>query len=184
MKEAFRKIKDWSKKYDVFMSINVSPSQFLDRRFVNKVVEVLKETEAPSSNITLEITETSLMQNPEDSIRIIKRLKSLGFKLAVDDFGTGYSSLAYLKRLPIDVIKVDMTFTQNVVSSNVDRAIISSVVTLSKSLGLSTLAEGVETREQLQVIKELGCDLAQGYYFGKPMSEEEAEALLNKEKGL
>lgn len=181
MREAFKRAKRWS---GVFMSLNVSPSQFLDRRFVNRVVEVLKETEAPASRITLEITETSLMQNPEDSIRTLKRLKSLGFKLAVDDFGTGYSSLSYLKKLPLDIIKVDMTFIQNVVSSNVDRAIISSIVTLSKSLGLSTLAEGVETREQLQVIKELGCDLAQGYYFGKPMAEEEAEALLRKEKGL
>jgi len=120
----------------------------------------------------------------EVSVAVLKRLRAKGFRVAVDDFGTGYSSLAYLKRLPIDIIKVDMTFTQGMVKSNVDRSIVKAVVGLSKSLGLKSLAEGVETVEQVEILKELGCDLAQGYLFGKPMREEEAEALIRKEKGL
>ncbi len=183
MEKAFSKSKEWE-KYGVYVSVNVSPKQFIDRRFVDRVKEVLKGTEANPFSLVLEITETSLMYDPEESAKRLKRLKTLGFRLAVDDFGTGYSSLAYLKRLPIDIIKIDMTFTQNVNQSKVDRAIVSSIIMLANSLGLETLAEGVETKGQLEAMKEMGCDLVQGFYLGRPVPEEEAEQLIRKEKGL
>ena len=184
MGEAFKKSREWGDRYGIYVSMNISPRQFMDRNFVKRVLQIASDTNANNEHVVLEITETSLMRNPEESVSILKRLRAKGFKVAVDDFGTGYSSLAYLKRLPIDIIKVDMTFTQGMVKSNVDRSIVMAVIGLSKSLGLKSLAEGVETREQVNILRELGCDLAQGYLFGKPMKEEEAEALIRKEKGL
>ncbi len=184
MEKAFERSRDWGERYGIYVSVNISPRQFTDRNFVKRVLEITAETGALSSNIVLEITETSLMKNPEESVGILKRLKAKGFRISVDDFGTGYSSLAYLKRLPLDIIKVDMTFTQSMVSSEVDRSIVQAVINLARSLKLKSLAEGVETHEQVRILRELGCDLVQGYLFGKPMPEEEAEKLLRKEKGL
>jgi len=184
MMETFKRSKYWGNKYGIYISVNISPRQFMDKNFVKRVLQIASDANASNEHIVLEITETSLMKNPEESVAVLKRLRAKGFRVAVDDFGTGYSSLAYLKRLPIDIIKVDMTFTQGMVKSNVDRSIVKAVVGLSKSLGLKSLAEGVETVEQVEILKELGCDLAQGYLFGKPMREEEAEALIRKEKGL
>ena len=180
IENAFRQAKEWVEEDSgrFLLSVNVSPAQFLDRAFLDKMIDVVERTRAPTRSIVLEITETSLMRDPEESIRVLKRLRGMGFRIAVDDFGTGYSSLSYLRRLPLDIIKLDMVFTQNVLESDVDRAIVNSVVTLSKTLGLLTLAEGIETEEQLNVIRELGCDLGQGYYFGKPMPEEEAQRLI------
>jgi predicted signal transduction protein with EAL and GGDEF domain len=184
LRETFTKAKEWGDRFKVFVSVNISPRQFTDRRFLEKVGGMIKETGVNPAYVTLEITETSLMYNPEESATILKKLKVQGFNIALDDFGTGYSSLAYLRRLPIDVIKIDTSFTQSIVESDVDRAIVSSVVSLSTSLGLHTLAEGVERRDQMDVLRALGCDSAQGYFLGKPMTLEEAELLLGKEKRL
>jgi diguanylate cyclase (GGDEF)-like protein len=184
MEESFKRSKDWGERFGIYISVNVSPKQFLDRKFVSKVLETVESTKADASKIVLEITETSLMKNPEESVRILKKLKAKGLRIAVDDFGTGYSSLSYLKKLPIDIIKIDMTFTKGMMNNPIDRSIVKAVIDLAKSLGLDSLAEGVETRHQVSVLKELGCKLAQGYLFSKPVSEEEAEALIRKEKGL
>ncbi len=156
----------------------------MDRSFVKNTLEISHRVEAQKPKIVLEITETSLMKNPEESINILKRLKSHGFLIAVDDFGTGYSSLSYLKQLPLDVIKIDMSFVRNIPQSHIDRSIVSTIIELSKSLGLKSLAEGVETKEQLNILVEMGCELAQGYLFGKPMPKEDIERLIRKEKGL
>ena len=184
LKEVFERAKDWGDRYKIFVSVNISPKQFVDRRFLEKVGKLIKETGVNPAHVTLEITETSLMYNPDESASVLKKLKVQGFNIALDDFGTGYSSLAYLRRLPIDIIKIDISFTRSIVSSDVDRAIVSSIVNLSTSLGLHTLAEGVERRAQIDVLKSLGCDWAQGYFLGKPTNLEEAELLLRKEKGL
>ena len=184
MREALLTAKEWCEKYDVQISVNISPRQFTDRRFLDRTVGIMKEVGADPSWIVLEITEGTLMYNPEESERVLKRLKALGFKVAIDDFGVGYSSLAYLKRLPVDIIKIDVSFIKNVVSSPVDRAIVSAVVDLSRSLNLRTVAEGVEDPEQMGVLESLGCIYAQGFLLGRPMRKEEAEALLKKERGL
>ncbi len=183
MEETFKLSKEWE-KYNIFINVNVSPRQFMDRSFVKNTLEISHRVEAQKPKIVLEITETSLMKNPEESINILKRLKSHGFLIAVDDFGTGYSSLSYLKQLPLDVIKIDMSFVRNIPQSHIDRSIVSTIIELSKSLGLKSLAEGVETKEQLNILVEMGCELAQGYLFGKPMPKEEIERLIRKEKGL
>ena len=184
MREALLTAKEWCEKYDVQISVNISPRQFTDRRFLDRTVGIMKEVGADPSWIVLEITEGTLMYNPEESERVLKRLKALGFKVAIDDFGVGYSSLAYLKRLPVDIIKIDVSFIKNVVSSPVDRAIVSAVVDLSRSLNLRTVAEGVEDPEQMGVLESLGCIYAQGFLLGRPMRKEEAEVLLRKERGL
>jgi diguanylate cyclase (GGDEF)-like protein len=184
MREAFSVAREWCRDYGVNVSINISPRQFTDRKFLDRVVRTIKEVGADPACVTLEITESSLMYNPEESERILKRLKALGFKVAIDDFGTGYSSLAYLRRLPVDIIKIDISFIKNLVSNPVDRAIISAVVDLSKSLNLRTVAEGVETPEQLRILEHLGCNYAQGFLLGRPMPKEEAGMLLKKERGL
>ncbi|WP_457600174.1 EAL domain-containing protein [Hydrogenivirga sp.] len=184
MLNAFRKSRDWGDRYGIYISVNISPRQFTDRKFINRVLEIARETDANAEKVVLEITETSLMKNPEESVSILKRLRAKGFSIAIDDFGTGYSSLVYLKRFPMDIIKIDMNFTQQMVNSDVDRAIVASVVNLAHSLKLKSLAEGVETEDQLKILRGIGCELAQGYLFGKPMPEEEAEELIRKEKGL
>ncbi len=184
MEKAFYKSREWGERYGVYISVNVSPRQFSDRKFVNSVFELADKTKAQPHHLILEITEASLMKDPEESVNILKSLKAKGFSVAIDDFGTGYSSLSYLRKLPIDIIKIDMTFVQNIVESRVDRAIVESIVRLSRFLGLRTVAEGVEARKQAKILEEIGCDYAQGYLFGRPMPEEEAENLLLKEKAL
>jgi len=186
VERTFSKSKEWE-SYGVFVSLNVSPRQFADRRFLEGIAHTLKKTKADPSRLVLEITETSMMADTERSIRVLKELKALGFRIAVDDFGMGFSSLAYLKKFPIDILKIDMSFTHNVVSSRVDRAIVSSITALAKALGLETLAEGVESEQQLEAMRELGCDLLQGFHLGRPMPEEKAEELMittRAKKGL
>ena len=184
MREAFSTAREWYSKYDVQVSVNVSPRQFTDRKFLERTVAVIKETGSDPSSVILEITESSLMYNPEESERVLKRLKALGFKVAIDDFGIGYSSLAYLKRLPVDIIKIDISFIQNIASNPIDRAVVSAVVELSRSLNLRTVAEGVEDPKQMSILESLGCMYAQGFLLGKPMPKEEADLLLKKERGL
>ena len=183
LREAFIMARRWFGK-GIYISVNISPKQFVNTGFAEKVGSLIKETGVNPRDVILEITESSLMHNPEESAKILKKLKAMGFNIALDDFGTGYSSLAYLRKLPIDIIKIDTSFTQSILTSETDRAIISSVVSLSSSLGLKTLGEGVERRAHVEILRELGCDYAQGYYFGAPMSPEEAERLIRKEKGL
>jgi EAL domain-containing protein (putative c-di-GMP-specific phosphodiesterase class I) len=120
------------------------------------------------------------MRDVQESSRQLSQLKRLGFHIAVDDFGTGYSSLSYLHQLPIDTLKIDKSFIDKVTESSGTRPIVEAVVSLSKSLALTTIAEGVETREQFDVLNELGCDVIQGYYFFKPLPIDAVEKLLRK----
>jgi len=150
------------------IAVNVSARQFEDPYFLERVARVLEETGVPPSCIELELTESCLMNDPERMSEIMTTLKELGFCIAIDDFGTGYSSLAYLKRFPIDTLKIDQTFVRNMLEDNNDRAIISTILAIAQQMGLTTVVEGVETEEQRQALQRLGCVLAQGYYFSKP----------------
>ncbi len=150
------------------IAVNVSARQFEDPYFLERVARVLEETGVPPSCIELELTESCLMNDPERMSEIMTTLKGLGFCIAIDDFGTGYSSLAYLKRFPIDTLKIDQTFVRNMLEDNNDRAIISTILAIAQQMGLTTVVEGVETEEQRQALQRLGCVLAQGYYFSKP----------------
>jgi EAL domain-containing protein (putative c-di-GMP-specific phosphodiesterase class I) len=129
--------------------------------------------------LCLELTESGLITATEDTIERLRQLKNLGVSLAIDDFGTGYSSLTYLKRFPIDVIKTDRSFVNEMCTNADDAAIVTAVVGLGHSLGLRSVAEGVETPEQLALLTQLGCDLAQGYYFSRPVAIDVIHSMLD-----
>jgi diguanylate cyclase (GGDEF)-like protein/PAS domain S-box-containing protein len=157
------------------ISVNVSGRQFLDKAFFNKINQLLSMVDGIENCLELEITESVLLQNLDENIRILKSLKDKGMKIAVDDFGTGYSSLNYLKKLPIDTLKIDRSFVSGVCENKQDEAIATTIITLGKSLDLKVIAEGVENEEQLNFLAERGCDAAQGFYIGRPMPANEAE---------
>jgi EAL domain-containing protein (putative c-di-GMP-specific phosphodiesterase class I) len=135
-------------------------------------------------SLEFEITESVLMTNAKKAIDRLAQLKKLGVKLAIDDFGTGYSSLSYLRRFPVDVLKIDRAFVTGLGTSREDAAIVHLIITLAKALGLETVAEGVETFEQLAELKSLGCDQIQGFYVAKPLDAREATLLLEKSFNL
>jgi diguanylate cyclase (GGDEF)-like protein len=150
------------------MAVNFSVRQ-LQNDFASTVESVLAEIGLAPELLELEITENTLMENAEDNLQALHRLHSLGVRLTIDDFGTGYSSLAYLKRFPVDTIKIDQSFVHDVPQDLDDSAIVKSIIALAHSLRLEVVAEGVENESQLNFLKDISCDLMQGYYFGKPM---------------
>jgi EAL domain-containing protein (putative c-di-GMP-specific phosphodiesterase class I) len=154
------------------MSVNLSARQFREKNLVAKTVEVLDETGLAARYLELEITESLIMSHADSTVVLLRRLHQLGVGLSIDDFGTGYSSLAYLKRFPVQSIKIDQSFVREVTTNADDAAIVTAVVAMAKSLKLNLIAEGVETREQLDFLAALGCDEYQGYYFGRPMPAE------------
>jgi diguanylate cyclase (GGDEF)-like protein len=169
------------------VSVNLSGRQFSQPHLADEIADVLRETNLDPSLLILEITETILMEDINTVSSTLTELKALGVSLAVDDFGTGYSSLSYLKRLPISTLKVDQSFVQGLGENPEDSAIVRAIVTMSKSLGLEVVAEGVETEDQRQLLHELGCDRAQGYLFSKPLQaplleEFTSTTVINKQR--
>ena len=153
----------------VKVAVNVSPLQFNRIDFADNVAKTLDETGIDPTMVELELTESLVMNNVEDSSRQMKSLKMLGVHVAVDDFGTGYSSLSYLHRLPIDTLKIDRSFVEKIADVDGTRPIVETIMSLARSLGMQTVAEGVETQAQLEIIRELRCDLIQGYLFSRPI---------------
>lgn len=169
IEEACRQARNFAQNgQDIQLAINISARQFQHRHFIKQLQSALDSTGVNPKNIELEITESLIMENAENSIEIMQKLKDMGFALAIDDFGTGYSSLSYLKRFPIDTLKVDQAFVRNLETDQADQNIVRAIVDLGKHLGLKIVAEGVETEGQWHFLKELGCDYIQGYYFSKP----------------
>jgi diguanylate cyclase (GGDEF)-like protein len=159
------------------LAINVSGRQFQDSASVDTMVAILQETGVDPECLEMELTESSLMTNAEQVIKSLGKLKDIGVKLAIDDFGTGFSSLEYLRRLPLDTLKIDRSFVQDI--SNPDgAALVSSIVDLAHWLRLRVVAEGVETREQLRFLQRVGCDNMQGYLFSRPLPGEQFRMLL------
>ena len=163
---------------DVRIAVNISARQFSDPRLPTTVARALEESGLDASALELEITETMLMHDVEEAIRTLETLHELGVSLAVDDFGTGYSSLAYLKRLPLDRVKVDRTFVSEIPHNEDDMAITSAVIAMAHQLKLDVVAEGVETQAQLDFLAAEQCELAQGYLFGQPLPFEQVEAAV------
>ena len=151
------------------VAVNVSPRQFQQKDFLEKVAQIVSKTGISPSALELEITETSIMQNADQVVTLLSELKRRGVRIAIDDFGIGYSSLEYLKRLPIDRLKIDRTFVSDATNDPDDAAIVVAIITLAHNLRLKVMAEGVETEEQLRFLQLLKCDEGQGYLFGKPM---------------
>jgi diguanylate cyclase (GGDEF)-like protein/PAS domain S-box-containing protein len=156
------------------VSINLSSLQFQQANLVEIVLQALTLFNVEPSLLELELTESAVMSDVESSITTLRKLKELGVSISIDDFGTGYSSLSYLKRFPIDTLKVDRSFVTNITTNSQDESIIRAIIALAKSLQLKTIAEGVETRDQLGMLREMGCDYIQGYLFGQPLPLEEA----------
>ncbi len=152
------------------LSVNFSALQFQQPRFISIVAEILKETNLDPRWLELELTESSVMKDPEQAIEKLHELKLMGIKVAIDDFGTGYSSLNYLKRFPIDTLKIDRSFVSDVCKDPHDTAIVRAIITLGHALDLTVIAEGVETGEQLEYLSELECDVVQGFLFSKSLS--------------
>ncbi len=163
------------------VAINVSVQQFHEPGLPELINSIIEESGADTERLTLEVTESVLAGDVEESIRVLKELKALGPKLSIDDFGTGYSSLSYLKQFPIDELKIDRSFIIEVESDHRDEAIVSTIIFLAHALGLKTVAEGIEEEGQLRVLREKNCDIYQGYYYAKPMPAADLEPLLIKD---
>ena len=160
------------------ISVNLSGRQLAHPNLVADVKQIITDTHINPSQVELEITESVLMDDVEVSEDALGQLKKLGVKLAVDDFGTGYSSLSYLRRFPVDVLKVDRSFVDGLGEDPSDSAIVTAIITLAHTLGLSAVGEGVETQTQLDELRHLGCDMAQGFLMARPGTGHDVEELL------
>ena len=163
------------------VSVNISMRQFKQRDFVSTVGRILEETGLEPKYLEVELTESVIMGDAEVTIKILRELKAMGIRLSIDDFGTGYSSLVYLKRMPIDMLKIDQSFVRDIVVDPNDAAITRATIQVARSLNLDVIAEGVETEEQLEMLNGLGCDKVQGYLFSRPLPPEEVRGFLKKE---
>ena len=158
--------------------MNTSAATLLDLRFPDDVAALLERWDAPPGALSLELTEETIMTDPERAQDVLARLSELGIDLSLDDFGTGYSSLGMLKRLPVRELKIDRSFVMDLLDDAEDAAIVRSTVELSRNLGLRVVAEGVESAEAWDLLAAWGCDLAQGYHLSRPLPEDELRALL------
>ena len=159
-----------SKTSDEFqIAINISVVQFRNRNLINDIGNLLQLYAVPASRVTLELTEAVAMSEPEIAIAIMDELHKLGVGIAIDDFGTGYSSLSYLKKFRVNKLKIDKSFVDDIETDSDDRAIVSAIISMARSLGLTTIAEGVETKAQVDWLNENNCDQIQGYFFSKPL---------------
>ena len=165
-----------------YVSVNVSPRQFRDDRLLQVVTDALEFSGLPASRLQLEITEGALVQDPEAAAQMLQSLRELGVRVAVDDFGTGYSSLAYLKKFPLTTLKIDRAFVKDLPLAPKDRAICSSVCAMARDLGLTAVAEGVETTAQLEMLRDMGCTGIQGYLTGRPAPLESIFAIHSENK--
>jgi diguanylate cyclase (GGDEF)-like protein len=164
------------------VAVNFSARQFQQPTFIASVAEILKETHLDPRWLELELTESSIMKDPEQAIEKLHELKLMGIRVAIDDFGTGYSSLNYLKRFPIDTLKIDRSFVSDVCKDPHDTAIVRAIITLGHALDLTVIAEGVETREQLEYLSSLGCDVVQGFLFSKSLTKDDFGELLMEQR--
>lgn len=182
LKEACLQCKEWMQKGYEFksISVNVSSVDMQKNNFLENIKKILKETKISPDIIELEITETALMTSIDYNINELNELKKIGIRIALDDFGTGYSSLNYLRSIPINTLKIDKSFIDNITTSKKEESIMNNIIEMAHTMDLKVVAEGVETSNQLKVLKEKRCDYIQGYYFSRPLPPEEIEKLLLK----
>jgi len=164
----------------VCISMNLSPRQVEDDNLLNDIKSALKDTGMASQLLELEISESMVMHNPTHMISVLTEIKNMGVRLAIDDFGTSYSSLAQIKHFPFDTLKVDRSFIRNISEDAEDKAIAKAIIAMGKTLSLTVVAEGVETMEEMDFLKENSCDEMQGYYFSKPLMPEHFAELMRK----
>jgi diguanylate cyclase (GGDEF)-like protein/PAS domain S-box-containing protein len=183
LSEACKQMHKWQKRYGMenplFISVNLSGKQFAQSDLIEQVKSIITETRLNPRGLKLEITETVVMENIEMATQMLQQLRDLGVQLSIDDFGTGYSSLSYLHRFPIDTLKVDKSFVMEMVDNNENIEIVRTIIMLAQNLGMDVIAEGIETKEQLALLRKLKCEKGQGYYFSKPLEKAAAENLLS-----
>ncbi len=182
LREALTQVAAWTERFadrdPITVAVNISAKQFALDDFDRRVEAMLVETGADPARVCLEITESVLLDDAEETIEKLNRLKQIGVHLAIDDFGTGYSSLSYLRRFPVDILKVDQAFVSGLGHDPGDSAIVQAVVAMGKALHMTTLAEGVETAHHVIELRELDCDIAQGFHFARPVPAEDFAAML------
>jgi len=182
LREACRQLSKWKAQPaadpNLIISVNLSVKQFLQPNLVADIKVLLSELAFPPQSLKLEITESTVMGDPTAAVEMLLQMKALGIRLAIDDFGTGYSSLSYLHRFPLDTLKIDRSFISGMCQGGEDMEIARTIMPLANNLRLDVVAEGVETPEQVAILKNLRCEFAQGFYFSKPVAADEAEALL------
>jgi EAL domain-containing protein (putative c-di-GMP-specific phosphodiesterase class I) len=161
------------------MSVNLSGTQFRHEFLAETVESTIKEFSIDPRHLTLEITESIFVKDQEFSIKVLNRLKGIGVAIAIDDFGTGYSSLSYLKRFPVDYVKIDQSFVQDVATDPDATSLVTAIINMAHSLNLKTIAEGVETEDQWKILRLLKCDMAQGFYFSAALPPKDVEKLLH-----
>jgi len=168
---SLRELVRWQKRshHPIHMSVNLSSTQFKERDLVDRVEGVLRALRLDGNAVKLELTETAIMQDPVQAIAVMERLREQGVSLSIDDFGTGYSSLSYLKEFPVQTVKIDKSFVEGIGENVNNQEIIKAIISMAKNLHMETLAEGVETQEQLNFLMQEGCDHVQGYYFSPPV---------------
>ncbi len=180
--DACRQMRRWQKQYPsdvpLYISVNLSGKQFTQPDLIERVSAILEKTRLDPRSLKLEITESVVMENIETATEMLQQLRALGVQLSIDDFGTGYSSLSYLHRFPIDTLKIDRSFVTRMVENSENSEIVRTIVMLAQTLGMDVVAEGVETKEQLALLRKLGCESGQGYYFSRPASVNGAEQLI------
>ena len=163
---------------ELSMAVNLSPRQFLDGNLLRDLDASLRESGMPARLLQLEVTESMVMQNVDRAVRVLDAIQSRGVRLAIDDFGTGYSSMSLMKQFPIDTIKIDRSFVRELEANGEDRAIANAIISMGKALGLTVVAEGVETRGQDEFLSASMCDELQGYLFSKPVTPEAIKAMF------
>jgi EAL domain-containing protein (putative c-di-GMP-specific phosphodiesterase class I) len=182
LREACRQAKEWHEwhpsEQPLTMSVNLSATQLSHPGLVEDITQTLKTSGLKPCSLILELTECTIMRDVEASVAVLRRLKDLGVRIAVDDFGKDYSSLSYLKRLPVDILKIDRSFVGGLGTDGKDEGIVRAVIDLARTLDLEVVAEGVESGEQLAHLRDMECELAQGFYFWHPLPAERADELL------
>lgn len=181
IKTACKQSNEWKKKGfpRTRISVNVTPLQFMQENFVEELAKILKREKVDPECLEIEITERTIMKGVDETIRKLKKIREMGIKISVDDFGTGYSSLSYLKRLPISTLKIDISFVREMTEDPNSLAIVNTIIALAHNLDLTVVAEGVETKEQLNMLRLLKCEEVQGYYFSPAVSAEKMGAFLS-----
>lgn len=184
LREACGEMRRWQQSFpsqpSLFVCVNLSVKQFSQQDLIEKVSNILRDTKLPPASLKLEITESAVMENVETATRMLIELRELGVQLAMDDFGTGYSSLSNLHRFPINTLKIDRSFITHMVDNGENAEIVRTISGLAQNLGMDVVAEGVETREQLEILRGLGCQFGQGYFFSKPIDSDGAEAFISE----
>ena len=176
LREACLQVREWQKitgNDALKINVNLSARQLAQNDLAEQVLEILEETGLSHDSLRLEITETAIMHNSAEAFQVLQALKDLGVGLCIDDFGIGYSSLSRLQQLPIDILKIDRSFVQNIGAKGENTEIVRTIIDLAVSLRMDVVAEGVETREQLEGLRSLNCRNIQGFYFAKPMTPED-----------